>query len=172
MNFRKRDFTSQLYPDSKVHGANMGPTLGPCQSQIGPMLASWTLLSGYIWTNRHARSGFSDTKHLKALKHCGLVMPHGVIKLSQHWFLIKAYCLTAPGHYLNQYGHLIIEVLHGVHVWATSQRVPKLLILYKEFENHDFKITATSLRVNELTLAEPVPYIYRSWSSSSPFIDI
>ena len=29
------------YPDSKVHGANMGPI-------VGPMLAPWTLLSGYI----------------------------------------------------------------------------------------------------------------------------
>ena len=32
-----------LYPDSKVHGANMGP----CRPQTGPMLAPWTLLSGY-----------------------------------------------------------------------------------------------------------------------------
>ena len=32
-------------PDSKIHGANMGPTwvLWP---QMGPMLAPWTLLSG------------------------------------------------------------------------------------------------------------------------------
>ena len=32
-------------PDSKVHGANMGPIWGR-QSQVGPMLAPWTLLSG------------------------------------------------------------------------------------------------------------------------------
>ena len=30
-------------PDSKVHGANLGPIWG---RQVGPMLASWTLLSG------------------------------------------------------------------------------------------------------------------------------
>ena len=41
-----------LYPDSKVHGASMGPTWGPpgsCRPQMGPVLASWTLLSGNYW---------------------------------------------------------------------------------------------------------------------------
>ena len=33
------------YPDSKFHGANMGPS-GADRTQVGPMLASWTLLSG------------------------------------------------------------------------------------------------------------------------------
>ena len=32
-------------PDSKVHGANMGPTW-VLSAQMGPMLAPWTLLSG------------------------------------------------------------------------------------------------------------------------------
>ena len=36
------------YPDSKVHGANMGPS-GADRTQMGPMLAPWTLLSGYIY---------------------------------------------------------------------------------------------------------------------------
>ena len=37
-------------PDSKVHGANMGPVWGPYganRTQVGPMMAPWTLLSGY-----------------------------------------------------------------------------------------------------------------------------
>ena len=35
------------YPDSKVHGANMGPTwAGSCRPQMGPILAPWILLSG------------------------------------------------------------------------------------------------------------------------------
>ena len=33
------------YPDSKVRGANMGPS-GADRTQVGPMLAPWTLLSG------------------------------------------------------------------------------------------------------------------------------
>ena len=37
-----------LSPDSKVHGANMGPP-GSCRPQMGPMLAPWTLLSGSVW---------------------------------------------------------------------------------------------------------------------------
>ena len=43
------------YPDSKVHGANMGPTWGlpgSCRPQMGPVLAPWTLLSGYGWRSR------------------------------------------------------------------------------------------------------------------------
>ena len=32
-------------PDSKVHGANMGPP-GSCRPQMGPMLAPWALLLG------------------------------------------------------------------------------------------------------------------------------
>ena len=37
-----------IYPDSKVHGANMGPP-GSCRPQMGPMLAPWTLLSVYLF---------------------------------------------------------------------------------------------------------------------------
>ena len=33
--------------ESKVHGANMGPS-GSCWPQMGPMLAPWTLLSGKL----------------------------------------------------------------------------------------------------------------------------
>ena len=34
-------------PDSKVHGTNMGPS-GADRTQMGPMLAPWTLLSGTL----------------------------------------------------------------------------------------------------------------------------
>ena len=43
-------------PDSKVHGANMGPS-GSCRPQMGPMLAPWILLSGLsLWKNSSAVS--------------------------------------------------------------------------------------------------------------------
>ena len=35
------------YPDSKIHGAKWGPS-GANRIQVGPMLAPWTLLYGYI----------------------------------------------------------------------------------------------------------------------------
>ena len=35
------------YPDSKVHGAIMGPTW-VLSAPDGPMLATWILLSGYV----------------------------------------------------------------------------------------------------------------------------
>ena len=35
-----------IYPDSKVHGPNMGPTWALSAPRWAPMLAPWTLLSG------------------------------------------------------------------------------------------------------------------------------
>ena len=40
-----------FHPDSKVHGANMGPS-GVDRTQVGPMLALCTLLSGQAFTCR------------------------------------------------------------------------------------------------------------------------
>ena len=40
-------------PDSKVHGANMGPSRAN-RTQVGPMLAPWTLPSGFIPRFIHA----------------------------------------------------------------------------------------------------------------------
>ena len=39
--------TKILFPDSKVQGSNMGPIWGR-QDPGGPMLAPWTLLSGFL----------------------------------------------------------------------------------------------------------------------------
>ena len=36
---------NKMIPDSKFHGANMGPS-GAERTQVGPMLVPWTLLSG------------------------------------------------------------------------------------------------------------------------------
>ena len=42
VHYLRRGWRSRgIYPDSKVHGANMRP-------QLGPMLTPWALLSGYI----------------------------------------------------------------------------------------------------------------------------
>ena len=35
----------EIYPDDKVHAANMGPS-GADRTQVGPMFAPWTLQSG------------------------------------------------------------------------------------------------------------------------------
>ena len=40
-----------IIPDNKVHGANMGPP-GADRTQVGPMLAPWTLLSGILWIKK------------------------------------------------------------------------------------------------------------------------
>ena len=36
------------YPDSKVHGGQHGGPSGAGRTQVGPMLAPWSLLSGYL----------------------------------------------------------------------------------------------------------------------------
>ena len=36
------------YPDSKIHGGQHGGPAGAGRTQVGPMLAPWTLLSGYL----------------------------------------------------------------------------------------------------------------------------
>ena len=44
-------FIIRKNPDSKIYGANMGPKWGPPgadRTQVGPMLAPWTLLSGKL----------------------------------------------------------------------------------------------------------------------------
>ena len=43
-------------PDSKVHEANWGPS-GADRTQVGPMLAPWTLLSGF-WPSTHKNFQF------------------------------------------------------------------------------------------------------------------
>ena len=50
-NFNGCTFEAKSFhpiPDSKVHGANMGPPES-CRPQMGPMLAPWTLLSGILY---------------------------------------------------------------------------------------------------------------------------
>ena len=41
-----------IHPDSKVHGANMGP-IWVLSAPDEPMLAPWTLLLRHIWQNEH-----------------------------------------------------------------------------------------------------------------------
>ena len=50
-------------PDSKVHGANMGRS-GAERTQVGPMLAPWTLLSGYFYTETSSQQVISATGSL------------------------------------------------------------------------------------------------------------
>ena len=53
-------FLLRFLPDSKVHGANMGPP-GSCRPQMGPMMAPRTLLSGLpriqiVWWSNNSRN--------------------------------------------------------------------------------------------------------------------
>ena len=44
--YHEKPLTINVFPDSKVHGANMGATWG--RHQVGPMWPTWTLLSGLL----------------------------------------------------------------------------------------------------------------------------
>ena len=50
-------------PDSKIHGANMGPTW-VLSAQDGPMLAPWTLLSGGRLNKKDGLTRYGDS-HVK-----------------------------------------------------------------------------------------------------------
>ena len=63
------------YSDSKVHGVSMGPP-GADRSQVGPMLATWTLLSEYasvkeaaVRKNRDYIYGKESKRYLIKLKY-------------------------------------------------------------------------------------------------------
>ena len=82
-----------------------------------------------------------------SLTHCGLVMAYGIWRHISESTLVQtmAWCLTAPSHYLNQRWLIISEIL-----WHAPQRnftvIDQVDILYSEFENYNFKITATPRR--------------------------
>ena len=54
------------FPDSKVYGANMGPP-GADRTQVGPMLAPWTLLSELIQVKISELSNNGNTVNM--IKH-------------------------------------------------------------------------------------------------------
>ena len=60
-----------MIPDSKVHGANMGPS-GADKTQVGPMLAPQTLLSGM----------YGQTSNMKRIKSQNLYVSRVVLQLS------------------------------------------------------------------------------------------
>ena len=63
-------------PDSKVHGANMGPS-GAGRTQMGPMLARCTLLSGVTCSIKMGRC-ITTTKHgfvLTSYERLGVISP-------------------------------------------------------------------------------------------------
>ena len=60
----KYQSSMSLHPDSKVHGANMGPTW-VLSVPDGPMLAPWTLLSGWPFARRNYQ-WLVDSAHTRA----------------------------------------------------------------------------------------------------------
>ena len=80
------------HPNSKVHGAKMGPP-GSCQPQTGPMLAPWNLLSGIGSGNDLVSSGNKPLlEPVSYLQHV-------------YWFLHLVHLSRAVGWYVDE--HLI-----------------------------------------------------------------
>ena len=73
------------YLDSKVHGANMGPS-GADRTQVGPMLSPWTLLSGYVSTSCGICGIYFQVSTENLLKIRGL--NHGVFLLKASFYKI------------------------------------------------------------------------------------
>ena len=65
----------QHNPDSKVYGANMGPTWGQ-QYQVGPMLAPWILLGTHGSSKDREKwvEPWLETKHMESFFYCLLTL--------------------------------------------------------------------------------------------------
>ena len=57
---------SRSHPDSKVHGTNMGPIWGR-HDPGGPVLASWTLLSGQSYSRNNLTYSFNSSFYITEL---------------------------------------------------------------------------------------------------------
>ena len=90
-------------PDGKVYGANMGPT---CRTQVGPMLAPWTLLSGIFslvsilvvyW---RSLGGYQILGQVIGLKRgdyaCLIFHTCKDTFINQHWLQLQAAYISSP----------------------------------------------------------------------------
>ena len=103
----------QPYPDSKVHGATQGPP-GSCRTQMGPMLAPWTLLSGYKW---HAHIKFLHTLWSTSLQH--LMVP-SVHTTSDHTAFSRESTLhPKPGIHADNAGYKY--VINHPFIWVGAK---------------------------------------------------
>ena len=105
-------------PDSKVHGADMGPTW-VLRPQMGPMLAPWTL----IWGIAHSTSDYSKTYSVVSLYVLNSVqifnfthiLPerarYGVSFVSSNWLM---FCnLHQSQHCCMQY-HVVLDLIIAI----------------------------------------------------------
>ena len=121
-----------------VKAGFMGPTWGPSgadRTQVGPILAPWTLLAGICWTEfvqtpQLWHPSIQEAKliihgmHTSNANHCDIVTPYGDIgwpTLTQ----VTACCLTTP-RYLNQCW-LIIKGIYAIHMRANFTRGDHLI---------------------------------------------
>ena len=95
---------------------------------------------------------------LNVLAHCGPVMPYWWHRSGSTLARVMACCLMAPSHYLNQCWVIISEAL-----WHSSAGNftgnTQVIYPWNEFENYQFKITATPHRgqwVNSLWLSDTI----------------
>ena len=126
------EISHRINPDSKVHGANMGPTwvIGSCRPQTGPMLAPWTLLSGKLTIRVNATHGVLN--HWTCGNYWGILCMSCCIDLimvyhycgnvAQATVLCKWKAYTRPQQRHN-YHQLIVISTHWVpvtHICATK----------------------------------------------------
>ena len=106
----------------------MWPTWGPpgsCQSQMGPMLAPWTLLSGYI----------SAVRCLKAMvifsKACMVFNKTALYHFVTHWYCLMSVTVFMYG--VKHMTHLNLSCCMG-HCWTTAHtNVHDDVIKWKHF---------------------------------------
>ena len=82
----------------------MGPTWGPSgadRTQVGPMLARWTLLSGIPWIK------FMSTSYEIGLRW----MPQNIFHDKSIFVQVMTWCIHATIHYLSRHGKVIASII-------------------------------------------------------------
>ena len=93
-------------PDSKLHGANMGPP-GSCRPQMGTMLAPWTLQSGYSLQVWFMLSNGLTSLALPSLTTCLVVRKNWARRwVCRHWgLMVTCVCIIRYIFIDNLYSH-------------------------------------------------------------------
>ena len=89
-------------PNSTVHGANMGPTWGD-RTQVGPMLATWALLSGDFMIARRQKCSFRRETHTTEFAFKEAIRHFGMISVSWTQKHIYTPCILPSHHIYSWY---------------------------------------------------------------------
>ena len=92
-------YTIQAIPDSKVHGAHMGPIWGrqdPCGPHVGPMnFAAWDITLWHTWINEHVAHA-SNAQYHHMIGKASQITDDSAVCLTNGLDNISKRCISGP----------------------------------------------------------------------------